>query len=175
MASTKYIVRNLSDKKHRTRASMVLGLYAERLSHHQATIEAGNPENWFVIYEHNEKRSGLVVYRHPDECVIIQYAAVENEGKGQLRALVSAARRFFAEPVNGVCLDMDNPAVWKHLGFTHSGMVDFIPHLFSAPFEEVFFKRVGEIGQGFDASNFFELMQRRAATKQARIVIKPIY
>lgn len=173
--ANRYIIRDLTDKKHRTRAAKVLGLYAEKLGNHFATIEAGNPENWYLLYEHNEKRSGLIVYRHPDECVIIQYAAVENEGRGQLKALVAAARRFFAEPVNGVCLDMDNPAVWQHLGFTHSAMVDFIPHLFTKPLEEVFYKRLADIGQGLNPNDFLAHMKRRIAKADSRILISPIY
>lgn len=172
--ANRYIIRDLTDKKHRTRAAKVLGLYAEKLGKPYATIEAGNTENWFVIYEHNEKRSGIVVYRHPNQCVIIQYAAIENEGQGQLKALLAATRRHFDEPVSGVNLDMDKPEVWQHLGFTNHGMVDFIPHLFNVTLKEAFPLQSDRIGKGNNPQEFLAYMDRFKATSGRRIVISPI-
>lgn len=172
--ANKYIIRNLADKKHRVRAAKVLGLYAEKLDKPYATIEAGNPDNWFVVYEHNEKRSGIVVYRHPNESVIIHYAAIENEGRGQLKALLAAARRYFKEPVSGVNIDLDKPEVWNHLGFTNSCSVDFIPHLFNVTLAEAFPLQSEGIGTGIDPREFLDYIARMKATSDRRIVISPI-
>lgn len=172
--SNRFIIRNLTDKKHRVRAAKVLGLYAEKLGKPFATIEAGNPENWHVIYEHNEKRSGIVVYRHPNQCVTIQYAAIENEGQGQLKALLAATRRHLKEPVSGVNLDTDKPEVWEHLGFTNHCMVDFIPHLFNVTLKEAFPLQHDRIGKGNDPQEFLAYMNKLKATRDRRIVISPI-
>ncbi|MGL5906734.1 MAG: hypothetical protein ACRCZA_08415 [Shewanella sp.] len=146
----------------------MIGLYNELLQRNEH-IEMGNPERWFVAYEATDKRGGLLLNRLP-ECAIIEFAALEQRGSGQIRRLLAACNRYFNDDVKGVCLDIDSPDVWRHLGFTHSALIDFTPHQFTEPTESIFVNT--KHTDGVDIGELFKIMEQRQALKDTRIVLK---
>ena len=95
------------------------------------TLELKYPQHTTIIYSDNDKGGLLLDYHHEYKAWRLMFAAFEKENRG--RGLLTQCLKFaeknkmdiaFVE----VSLFSDNE-VWKHLGYTIDGMINFCPFL----------------------------------------------